>query len=208
MTLKQSIPLQLMLVAGSAWLVYANYQTWSAEPDLTDLPAAQAESERDSLTRDQGMRREARPKRSSFLVVSAKNLFHPERREIAEADSEEDTQRKESSDYTLVGTMILDNGESFAYLMYKDDDAARRYYENETLGGYRLAAIEPTQVYLRKGNEELVVKCFTGESRSKTKTVSPRRSSNDSNSKSRRDYLRERRLRKARERAKRNNADD
>jgi type II secretory pathway component PulC len=203
-TIKKSLPLHLALIAVNVWLVFGNIRVWSQEPEIPEGdPLAVKDTASGAISDPLSQQtHERRIQRREFRVVEAKNLFHPDRRVIAEAPSpEEARQAREASDYTLLGTVVLQNNERLAYLMKKGEDASRRYYLNETIDGYRLTSIEPTEVRLRKANEELIVKCFTGEHRSR-RSPGLRGKRQGSQSKSRRDYLRERRLRKARERSR------
>ncbi len=204
MTIKKSLPVHVALLAVNAWLIFSNVQAWSREPEIpTDDPFAGKSVEPNTAENAQPRpNRGRRIQRQEFRVIEAKNLFHPDRRVIAAAPSpEEARQAREASDYTLLGTVVLQNNERLAYLMKKGEDASRRYYLNETIDGYRLTSIEPTEVRLRKANEELIVKCFTGDHR-RRRSPGLRGKRKPSQSKSRRDYLRERRLRKARERSR------
>ncbi len=200
MTLRRSIPLNLAVLALNGWLVWANVETWSFSPDEAAAPSIEADSGMASRESARPGRRN-RIARGDFKVITSKNPFHPDRREIAEApDPEEAREAREASDYTLLGTMVLENNERLAYLTKTGEDA-RRYYLSEKIDGYLIASIEPTEVRLRKAGEELIVKCFTGERKPKGRSKSVTRD-RSSDAKSRRDYLRERRLRKARERAR------
>jgi len=207
-TLKRSIPLNLAVLALNGWLVWANVGTWSADTDPDQgLPAIDAAQSAGSAKAESDQRR-SRVARKDYQVVQAKNPFHPERRKIdAAPDPDEARQAREASDYTLLGTVVLENNERLAYLMKKGEDASRRYYLSEKIDGYLIASIESTEVRLRKPTEELIVKCFTGESKPASRSKSARLNRNSS-AKSRRDYLRERRLRKARERARGQDEDE
>ncbi|MAE70083.1 MAG: hypothetical protein CME06_06400 [Gemmatimonadetes bacterium] len=206
MTLKRSIPLNLALLTLNGWLVWAAVETWSFSPAASAIPSIEAESGKTGreIDRSRGRNRIAR---REFQVIAAKNPFHPDRKMIAEApEPEEAREAREASDYTLLGTMVLENNERLAYLTKKGEDA-RRYYLSEKIDGYLIASIEPTEVRLRKAGEELIVKCFTGERETKGRSRSVKQD-RSTNTKSRRDYLRERRLRKARERARGREDDD
>ena len=198
MTLRKAWIPVAALVALNAWLVWAGVEIW------TRTPASETNTELDSSSRHSSRPTPAigtrRPPRPEFNVVTAKNLFHPSRKPpiIEEEDDKDGPEAREASDYALLGTVILDNGERLAYLSRKGEDSAQRLYIGEDFDGYRIVSIEASEIRMRKRSEELIVKCFN---RPEEQQREAKARAGRSKAKNRRDYLRERRLKKARERA-------
>lgn len=201
MSVKNTLTVNLVVLGVNGYLGYTALEAWNSPVQVVDLSTDSAALSPEPSKAKGSTRTPAnRPATvREYHVVQEKNIFHPDRRPVVPEDekkTEDLPQAKDSSDYTLTGTMILDNNERFAYLAQKGDNP-KRYYLSEEIDGYRLTSIESSEVRLRKGTEELIVKCFTGES---APSGGASRASRRSSSSKRREFLRERRLRKARER--------